>query len=105
MQCNLLYVDPFSNYADEIEEVPYSAIETFLIAEGILHLDEQQQVSHNTNTYYKTQKLFRDIVLKYNLEKCEKFLKCLKRIENFANHEKLYEKLRKALGKQSNCFS
>ena len=98
------YLDPFSKYANEIEEVPYNAIEGRLIAEGLIHFDEQQKVSSLMMTDNQKQRLFRDIVLKYNLEKCEKFLKCLKEIEHFPNYEKLYEKLRKALGKLLYCM-
>ena len=98
------YLDPFSKYANEIEEVPYNAIEGFLIAEGLIHSDEQQKVSSPIITDNQRQKLFRDIVLKYNLQKCEKFLKCLKEIEHFPNYKKLYEKLRKALGKLLYCM-
>ena len=84
-------------YTDEIEAVPYSGIEAYLIKEGIITSDEQQKVSSICNTDNDKQRLFRNIVLKYNLEQCRKFLKCLEKIENFANYEKLYKKLEKTL--------
>ena len=94
-----LYADPFKKYADEIQDVPYNGIETFLITEGLITSDEQQKISSVTITDNERQRLFRDIVLKYNLEKCKKFLKCLRKIENYANYEKLHEKLQNVLGK------
>ena len=94
-----MYADPFRNYACEIENVPYNGIETLLITEGLITSDDQQKISNITLTDNARQRLFRDIVLKYNLEECKKFLECLKRIENYANYEKLYKKLWKALGK------
>ena len=77
--------------------MPYSGIDTFLIKEGIITIDERQKASSNFKTDNEKQRLFCDIVLNYNLEQCRKFLKYLKRIENFTNNEKLYKKLEKAL--------
>ena len=86
-------------FADEIQDVPYTEIDKYLIKEGLLSIDEQQKISRITNTDNEKQRLFRNVVLRYNLEECKKFLKCLESIDSFSNFEKLHKKLQGVLSK------
>ena len=96
---------PFQKYAAEIEEqLEYSEIGKFLLAEGLITREQHQKLSSSIIDAEK-KSCFLNIVLGYNIESCKIFLNCLEKSRQYYPHQQLYKKLLPALGKYIRTYT
>jgi len=78
-------------------------MDSHLMGKGILTKEQRDTLNSVNHSETRKRKIFRDIILDFKKESCEKFLDCLKCTSTYAPHEQLYRKLLAAFSKLSNC--